>query len=453
MGRKMNRKCKSSSRQQTQRPRPCGKNWKLFLFLWTLLATVLPLCPWTLTPVMPQPSGSLLTWTKLGQPRNWRNGQSRWELTSLSTTVSPAPKVFSDSPRLQSACVRFDTDQNESPAAGVDVAPVEPPARCRIDRVFARPPQQPQPAKWALKVETVNSSNWGPAKSWLSMTDASVVLLQEHHLSPDRCVEARAWCQKRGWKALFSPALPGSKDDHRSWTAGVAILVREALGLARWTAGLQELAPQTSDDGIVPGRLVAGIVTLLDGVAIAVASGYWFSGQGLKECNLRLFSAVCQLAQATTLDIVVGGDFQSEPVLAQELDCFALAGLVLKTASRDKTTCTSKFGGRCIDWFLMSSSLGAAVDQIEVRKEAFTRPHSPVCVLFKPRLSLLKNLVMDAPKKLPLEPMVGPLGPLPSARAAEKAVRIAVHATWNDPSWTKADQALAEAYRASARLW
>ena len=131
------------------------------------------------------------------------------------------------------------------------------------------------------------------------MTDASVVLLQEHHLPPDRCDEARVWCRKRGWKALFSPALQGDKDDSRSWTAGVAILVRDSLGLARWTAGLQEPVAQPVDDGIVPGRLVAGIVTLLDGVAIAVASGYWFSSQGLKECNLRLFSVVCQFASAT----------------------------------------------------------------------------------------------------------------------------------------------------------
>ena len=59
---------------------------------------------------------------------------------------------------------------------------------------------------------------------------------------------------------LFSPALQGDKDDSRSWTAGVAILVRDLLGLARWTAGLQESATQFSDDGIVLGRLVAGLV-------------------------------------------------------------------------------------------------------------------------------------------------------------------------------------------------
>ena len=76
-----------------------------------------------------------------------------------------------------------------------------------------------------------------------------------------------------------------------------------------------------------------------------------------------------------------------------------MTGVVLKAADRSKTTCTSKFEGRCIDWFLMSASVGAAVDQIVVRKEAFTRPDSPVCVTFKP-LSLLKKLVMDAPQKI-----------------------------------------------------
>ena len=42
-----------------------------------------------------------------------------------------------------------------------------------------------------------------------------------------------------------------------------------------------------------------------------------------------------------------------------------------------------------------------------VRKEAFTRPHRLVGVTFKPRLSLLKKLVMDAPQKLPIEPIIG----------------------------------------------
>ena len=84
---------------------------------------------------------------------------------------------------------------------------------------------------------------------------------------------------------------------------------------------------------------------------------------------------------------------------------------------------------------------------------AFTRPHSPVCVTFKPRLSLLKKLVMDAPQKLPLEPIIGPLKPLLGASRAGKLERAALQSARCDPSWDNADQALAEAYGASASLW
>ena len=101
----------------------------------------------------------------------------------------------------------------------------------------------------------------------------------------------------------------------------------------------------------------------------------------------------------------------------------------------------------------MSASVGAAVDQIDVRKEAFTRPHSPVCVTFKPRLSQLKKLVMDAPQKLQTEPIIGPLRPLPVARNAEKLVRAAAQSVRHDPSWDNADRTLAEVHRTSANLW
>ena len=60
---------------------------------------------------------------------------------------------------------------------------------------------------------------------------------------------------------------------------------------------------------------------------------------------------------------------------------------------------------------------------------------------------------MDAPQKLPTEPNIGPLRPLPIAWDAGKLVRAAVQSARRDPSWDNADKALAEACRASANLW
>ena len=101
------------------------------------------------------------------------------------------------------------------------------------------------------------------------MTEASVILLEEHHLAPERCREAKQWCQRKGWKSLLSPALPGV-------TAAAGrrvILARDSLGLSRWTAGLQDPCMEAGEEGIVAGRFDSGIITLLDGSSIAVASG------------------------------------------------------------------------------------------------------------------------------------------------------------------------------------
>ena len=87
---------------------------------------------------------------------------------------------------------------------------------------------------------------------------------------------------------------------------------------------------------------------------------------------------------------------------------------------------------RTLHRLVFDVGVGAAIDQIDVRKEAFTRPHSPVCVTFKPRLSLLKKLVMDAPQKLPTEPIIGPLRPLPVGCNAGKLVWAAVQSARRD---------------------
>ena len=196
--------------------------------------------------------------------------------------------------------------------------------------MFARPPQPSQPAKWVLEVETVDSSNWGPAKSLLSMTGARVVLLQEHHMPPDRCDEARVWCRKRGWKSLFSPPqqrqrrqLQCGGGNPRALDCGTARTCHPAL--RRWNCAWSLCCWHSHTVG-----------------RCGNCSGLLFSTQGLEECNLRWFSVVCQFASATTTDVMVGGDFQAEPALAQNLECFTVAGL-------------------CIDWFVMSASIGAAV--------------------------------------------------------------------------------------------
>ena len=91
--------------------------------------------------------------------RNCNNGQ---KTTVFSLIVKPESWPFEPCPRWGSARVQPCTN------AVVSLGTT------RIDRVFARPPQPPQPAKWVPKVETVCSSNWGQTKSCACGAQASV---------------------------------------------------------------------------------------------------------------------------------------------------------------------------------------------------------------------------------------------------------------------------------------
>ena len=233
----------------------------------------------------------------------------------------------------------------------------------------------------------------------------------------------------------------------------VAILVRYSLGPAGWTAGLQEPLTRLLDDGIVPGRLVAGIFTLLDGVAIGgrpvgTGSRARDSRNVISDC-FQLFANSRQQPRWMLLLVAISRLSQLSHRTWNVLQCQAWCSrLHIEAQSHAPPSLEGvvSIGFRC------RRGVGAAVDRILVRKEAFTRPHSPVCATFKPRLSLLKKLVMDAPQKLPTEPTIGPLKPLPCCLEWRKMVRSAVQSARCDPSWDNADQALAEAHRALANL-
>ncbi len=62
---------------------------------------------------------------------------------------------------------------------------------------------------FALHVITVNITSWGSILDMLSCTRADVLLVQEHKLGEERAAEADAWLRRRGWNALFSPAVRG----------------------------------------------------------------------------------------------------------------------------------------------------------------------------------------------------------------------------------------------------
>ena len=308
-----------------------------------------------------------LIWTPHRPWNSWDSGQRKWVSTPLCSMHKPEHQSYTTSPSWAKEC----------------------------DLAYRKPPP---PTKWAPKVEQlIHSSNWGPAKLRPSTTEATAArtLQRSESIVPTERLEKS-----------FSPTLPGEKNDSRS-------------SPCQSPHGLDSVHSQLAGPMHGSGRRVScckplhfRVMTLLDSSAI--------SGQGLTDCNLSKSAAVRRLAMQTKFEMIFGRVFQSEPSLAQKLTCFNEAGLTIKSAEGDKTTCTLKHGKRCIDWFRVSASSGADIDAIQIiRTDAFARPYSPVTVsLQKTQVARMKKLVVDAPAKIPRKLLIGPLKTPPNARRA-----------------------------------
>ena len=59
-------------------------------------------------------------------------------------------------------------------------------------------------AKFQLRVVTVNTTAWRPAQEFLELTDANVVLVQEHKLIGAQVAEASIWADRNGWRSILT---------------------------------------------------------------------------------------------------------------------------------------------------------------------------------------------------------------------------------------------------------
>jgi hypothetical protein len=92
----------------------------------------------------------------------------------------------------------------------------------------AEPGRRNPSEEFALAVETVNSTGWGPMQRRLSGTTAHVVLGQETWVLPGHLARVSDWCRRHGWESILAPAAVGPGGGA---SGGVAIFARVGLGL------------------------------------------------------------------------------------------------------------------------------------------------------------------------------------------------------------------------------
>ena len=87
---------------------------------------------------------------------------------------------------------------------------------------------EPKSEDFQPKVETVNVTSWASGPKYLRGTDAHIVCVQEHKLTPDKINAANDQILAAGWRAVWSPAILTAKG---APSCGAAVCVREGIGV------------------------------------------------------------------------------------------------------------------------------------------------------------------------------------------------------------------------------
>ncbi len=258
---------------------------------------------------------------------------------------------------------------------------------------------------FALTIETVNGTAWGSMYSYLlTATAAHIILCQEHHLGPADIPAASAAALRIGWQSIFVPAAPGCGE---GWRGGVAIFARRFIGLS---------PPRIGEYEVVPARALAVMAEAPGYRPFVAVSVYLEHGHGVDAVNLRHLEQVGAFLemQGEHVPYVLGGDFQADPSDLARTGFARRSGGSLVASRSPRGTCRSSTATSELDFFYVHNSMTAGLNQVTVVEGAGTTPHLPVRLLFHPRLTSARTLVLRHPPRLEVERICGPLPPPPA---------------------------------------
>ncbi len=280
-----------------------------------------------------------------------------------------------------------------------------------------------------LRIETINSTGWGPLQQSLLQTNAHAVLAQETWVLACQVPSARKWAKHHGWTSLWAPAALGRKGGANG---GVAIFVRKEMGLR---------GPDVGSHIIEDARAVIGVAEFPGHRPTALVSNYLVDGGKLGEANSSLLEKIAAAVNAQGKDCmaVCGGNFQNSPEqVASHAAIGAMRARVVATTTARGTYRTSQSVSN-IDLFVVSERLGVALDKVEPQEGTGVKSHVPIQMVFKERPVGLHTLSIRMPPSLPVERLYGPLRPeLDWARVAAAADAALVAAR------TSSDKALVQ---------
>ena len=255
-----------------------------------------------------------------------------------------------------------------------------------------------------LRAATYNSNSWRGAKVFLRQTTANLVFIQEHKLISSKIPEARTWARLAGWSSYWAPALETAQG---GFSAGVAIFVRHYF---------QSWVPDDLASVVVPHRCVAVVVHACGLSPMLAMAAYFYTNTQARECvtppNLTILATIGQCVQALGYPVIIGADWNAEPLPLVNSGFPGALGLVVKSSCSSLGTCVqSTSTPTLLDYFLVSEILVDVTYMPYICPYTAPRPHRPSYMDFHYRPRSVKVAVVKEAPRLPAQPPFGPLVP------------------------------------------
>ncbi len=169
--------------------------------------------------------------------------------------------------------------------------------------------------------------------------------------------------------------------------------------------------PLNGGHQVVPHRACAARVEAPGCRPFVAYSLYLYDGKGLTKPNLDMLAAVGGHvdAQGDETQFVIGGDFQIEPSTIANAGFADSIDATLYASGDPRGTCRTARSKKELDYVFVSCGLGKAVNTISTINEGLTRPHVPVQLEFRPRITSQRQLTLRRPHQLPTVRVHGPI--------------------------------------------
>ena len=208
------------------------------------------------------------------------------------------------------------------------------------------------------------------------------------------------------WHAIFEPAQVTKKG---GISAGVAILVREWIGLRG--------SPNHDHNVVAKHRAIVGSINLPGSpYVVTVVSVYLHDSEGFTPRSKAILDAIGSEVKILAQPFVIAGDFNIAPEIMCR-DCQMLrdiTGNVLKPEGAG--TCATTGGMRNNDYFILSTHMLHAVQDIQIQHKAKTSPHRPVQLVTRPFACHTRGLQISRPERIPKNRIIGPTRQPPQLR-------------------------------------